>query len=199
MKDLSVFINLVENFKKFPSIGSKTAERIAYNLIDMDMDDIEKLIQSIKKVKENIKPCSICGLLSDSDICHICKNQNRNHKICIVLENHKDIDNFEKLSNYNGTFHILNGAISSIHGITPDKLRIKELINRIKTENIQELIIATSPTIEGETTALYIARLLKDSDVKITRIGYGIPAGAKLEYIDELTISKAIDNRTNIK
>jgi recombination protein RecR len=199
MKELHSLNKLIDAFKSFPSIGSKTAERMGYNILDMDDEEVKNLIDSINEAKKGIHPCPICGLLTEDEICYVCKDANRNHSICIVLSYPKDVINFEKLNSYHGVYHVLNGVISSLHGIGPEDLRIEELIKRIQDENIREIIIATNPTLEGETTALYLAKILENYDVKVTRLAYGLPAGGQLDYVDELTIEKALDNRTNIK
>ena len=199
MKELPSLNKLIDAFKSFPSIGSKTAERMAYSLLDMDEENVNNLLKAISDAKHEIHACPICGLLTEEDKCSICKDPNRDHSICIVLSDAKDVYNFEKLNNYHGVYHVLNGVISSLHGVGPDDLRIKELIKRIDDGKIKEIVIATNPTLEGETTALYIARILKDKNVKVSRLAYGLPAGGHLEYVDELTIEKALDNRTNIK
>lgn len=199
MKELQTLNNLIDSFKQFSSIGSKTAERMAFNLLEMDDEQVKSLLENINDAVSKIHNCPVCGLLTEEEKCSVCSDQNRTHEICIVLSQAKDVINFEKLQKYHGIYHVLGGDISSIHGIGPEDLKIKELIQRIESEHIKELIIATNPTIEGETTALYISRLLKDKDIKVTRLAYGIPAGGQLEYVDELTIEKALNNRTNIK
>jgi recombination protein RecR len=199
MKELRSLNKLIDAFKSFPSIGSKTAERMGYSLLDMDNEEVNNLLKAISEAKSEIHACPICGLLTEDEECSICKNQNRDHSVCIVLSYAKDVYNFEKLENYHGVYHVLNGVISSLHGVGPEDLRINELLERIPKEGIKEIILATNPTLEGETTALYIARILKDKNVKVTRLAYGLPAGGQLEYVDELTIEKALDNRTDIK
>lgn len=199
MKELRSLNKLIDAFKSFPSIGSKTAERMGYSLLDMDDEEVNNLLKAISEAKSEIHACPICGLLTEDEECSICKGQNRDHSVCIVLSYAKDVYNFEKLENYHGVYHVLNGVISSLHGVGPEDLRINELLERIPKEGIKEIILATNPTLEGETTALYIARILKDKNVKVTRLAYGLPAGGQLEYVDELTIEKALDNRTDIK
>ncbi len=199
MKELSSIVKLTDSFKNFSSVGSKTAERMAFNVLSMDDKTVDELIQNIKDVKEKIHPCPICGLLSEGSICPICNDEHRDHSTCIVLSSYKDVYNFEKSNTYRGTYHSLNGDLSSLKGIRPEDLRIKELLERIDKENIKEIIIATNPTIEGETTALYLAKLLEDKNIKVTRLAYGIPMGGNLEYADELTIQKAIEGRTTLK
>ena len=199
MKELNAIVKLTESFKNFSSVGSKTAERMAFNVISMDDNTVDELIKNIKEVKEKIHPCQNCGLLIEGDKCPICSSIDRDHSICIVLSHNKDVYNFEKGNTYKGTYHVLNGDLSSLKGITPSDLRINELLERIEKENIKEIIIATNPTIEGETTALYLAKILENMNIKITRLAYGIPMGGNLEYADELTIQKAIEGRTIIK
>lgn len=199
MKELHSLNNLVDAFKSFPSIGSKTAERMGYSILGMTDEEVDQLIKAISDAKKEIHACPICGLLTEEPICSVCSDQNRSHATCIVLSSPKDVASFEKLQSYHGVYHVLNGVISSVHGVGPDDLRIKELIERIPKEGIKEVIIATNPTLEGETTALYLSRILKDFDIKVTRLAYGLPAGGQLDYVDEYTIEKALDGRTDIK
>ena len=198
MKELNSLNNLIEAFKSFRSIGSKTAERMGYNILDMDETEVADLVKAITKAKKEIHACPICGLLTEEKTCSICSDKNRDHSICIVIANAKDVINFEKVHTFHGIYHVLGGVISSVHGIGPNDLRIKELQNRIVQEGIKEIIIATNPTTEGETTALYLSRILKEYNIKITRLAYGLPAGGQLDYIDEITIGKAIDGRTEL-
>jgi recombination protein RecR len=199
MKELNSLNNLVEAFKSFPSIGSKTAERMGYSVLDMSDAQVEELIEAIEKAKKEIHSCPICGLLTEDDECSICKDPNRNHEQCIVLSNAKDVYKFENIESYRGVYHVLGGLISSIHGVGPDDLKINELLARVAKENIKEVIIATNHTLEGETTALYLAKLLSQLNVKVTRLAYGLPAGGEVDYADDLTIKTALDNRTDLK
>lgn len=198
MKELKSIADLTFAFSKFPSVGNKTAERMAYAVLNMDKDDINFLIESISNAASKIHQCPICGLLTEDEICSVCKDSNRDHSQCIVLAHSKDVGLFESM-NYKGIYHVLNGEISSYHGITPDKLRIKELLQRIEEENIKEIIIATNPNVEGDTTALYLAKILENTNVKVSRIGFGLPVGGNLDYADSLTIKRSFDNRTNYK
>ena len=199
MKELNTIEKLANSFSNFQSVGAKTAERMAFNVLNMPDSQVEDLIKNLKEVKEKIHQCPICGLLTEDEICSICSSAERDHSICIVLSNYKDVYSFEKLNSFNGIYHVLGGDISSLKGITPNDLKIKELIERIDKENIQELIIATNPTIEGETTALYLAKILSNKNIKITRLAYGLSIGSSFDYTDELTIQKALDGRTNLK
>lgn len=198
MKELKSIIDLTNAFSKFPSIGTKTAERMAYAVLNMNEKDISFLIDSIVNVSSKIHPCPVCGLYTEDEICSVCRDQNRNHEQCVVIPTSKDAQLFES-TNFRGVYHVLGGEISSYHGVTPDKLKIKELLARIEKENIKELILATNPTIEGDTTALYVAKLLENKDVKVSRIGFGLPVGGQLDYTDSLTIKRSFDNRTVYK
>lgn len=199
MKELEAIEKLADSFTLFPSIGNKTAERMAYALLDMPIEDVNRLIQSISNAKTKVHQCPRCGLLTEDELCSICSDNTRDHTTCIVLESTKDALSFESTNSFNGIYHILNGLINPSKNIGPDNIRIKELISRIPNEGIKELIIATSGTIDGETTALYIAKLLENEDIKVTRIAYGIPIGANLDYMDSLTLEKALKGRTKIK
>lgn len=198
MRELLSIVNLTKAFSQFPSIGEKTAERMAYALLEMDQEQIQFLMSSIIDVKQNIRHCPNCGALIDTPNCPYC-NEERDHNTCIVVPYPKDIMIFEKMDNFHGIYHSLNGELSSIKGISINDLRINELEERIKKEHIKELILATNPTVEGETTALYIAKLFGNENINITRLAHGIPIGSNIEYSDKLTLLKAIENRTKIK
>lgn len=190
--------DLIESFKKLPSIGPKTAERLAmYIYSNMSSEDTNLFANNLINIKKNIKKCSVCGNLTENDICDICKNESRDKTTIMVVENVKDLFVLEKLNVYNGTYHVLNGAISFQQGIGVEDLEINSLINRVKNENIKELIIATNATLEGETTARYIKALLDDCDVNITRIAHGLPVGGDITYADEVTVLKALEGRRN--
>ena len=199
MKDLKSIEQLKECFKKFPTIGDKTAERMAYAVINFSCEDVNELINVLNKVKSSIHPCPICGLLTEDEICSICSSPTRDKSSCIVIANYKDVYPFENSHSFHGVYHCLNGEISPMKGVSPKDLRIKELLMRIEKENIEEIIIATNPTLEGETTALYISELLKDKNVKVSRMGLGIPFGGQLDYMDELTITKALEGKKTLK
>lgn len=198
MNELKSIIDLTNAFSKFPSVGSKTAERMAYAILNMDKQTVDFLLASITNATTKIHPCPICGILTEDDLCQVCKDHNRDHSQCIVIPSSKDSLLFESM-NYHGVYHVLGGEISSYHGLTPEKLRIQELIKRIENENIKEIIIATNPNIEGDTTALYLAKILENRDVIVSRIGFGLPVGGQLDYADSLTIKRSFDNRTSYK
>ena len=198
MNELHSITKLKEALAQFPSIGEKTAERMAYALLDMDEEKINFILDSIKEADELVHICPTCGILIDTKECPVCENLDRDHSICLVVSYPKDIIPFEKTNAFKGTYHVLNGEISSIKGIGIYDLNIKKLEERIKKENIKEVIIATNPTLEGETTSLYIAKLLEKYEIKVTRLARGIPMGGSLEYSDELTLIKALEGRGDI-
>lgn len=198
MKYPTTISNLIECFKKLPGIGEKTAERLALSILDMDNSIIELFSTSLTDVKTKIKRCNICNHLSENDICEICKNKDRNNKIICVVEEPKNVILFEKLNIFDGYYHVLDGLISPIDGINPEDINIESLINRVKENKIEEIILALKPSIEGETTSLYISKLLEKEKVKITKIAYGIPMGADMDYVDSLTLELALENRMNI-
>lgn len=194
----STIKDLIECFKKLPGIGEKTAERLALSTLDMD-DDVINLFSSIlSNIKQKIHRCKICNNLSEDDLCEVCKDSNRNKKIICVVEEPKNVIIFEKVGTYNGLYHILDGLISPLDGINPEDINIASLIERIKKEKIEEVILALKPSIEGETTSLYISKLLEKEKVKITKIAHGIPIGVDMEYIDTLTLEMALEDRTTV-
>lgn len=187
--------NLIEQFAKLPGIGRKTAQRLAYFVLEMDEVDVDLLSRSIKEAKEKIKLCERCCNLTDDTLCNVCKSSLRDGSTICVVEGAKDIIAMERSREYKGLYHVLHGTISPMDNVGPNDLKIKELIGRLSSDEIKEIIIATNPTVEGEATALYIAKLIKPLGVKVTRIAHGIPVGGDLEYFDEVTLSKAMDNR----
>lgn len=198
MKYPSTILNLIECLKKFPGIGEKTAERLALSLLDMEDDVLDLFSKSLKDIKTKIKRCGICNNLSEEDQCEICKNQERNNKTICVVEEPKNVILFEKLNIFDGYYHVLDGLISPIDGINPEDINISSLIDRVKKDKVIELILALKPSVEGETTSLYISKLLEKTDVKITKIAYGIPMGAEMDYVDSLTLELALENRMDI-
>lgn len=188
--------DLMESFSKLPSIGKKTAERLAmYVYSNFSIEDSEQFARNILDIKKNLKSCSICGNLSEEDTCQVCKDTNRNKKLVMVVETVKDLFVLEKLSSFSGVYHVLNGAINFSAGIGVEDLEIASLIKRIREEKIEEIILATNATVEGETTARYIKALLIDDEVSVTRIAHGLPVGGDLTYADEMTVLKALEGR----
>ena len=185
--------NLIDAFKSLPGVGLKTAERYALSILDQKAEDVEDFANNLLKVKYNIKQCNVCGNITEDDICDICSNENRNSEVICVVQHPKDIFAIEK-TGYTGYYHVLNGAISTTKGILPDDINIKSLYGRID-ESVKEIIIATNPTLDGETTALYLSKMLKDKNVEVTRLAHGLPMGANLDYADELTLIKAMEGR----
>lgn len=190
--------NLIEQLSKLPGIGRKTAQRLAFYILEMEGVEAEKLSNSIVNAKEKIRLCSICCNLTDEDPCHICRDDRRDKSIICVVEGAKDIMAMEKSREYNGQYHILHGVISPMDNVGPNDIRVKELLNRLSDEEVEEVIVATNPTVEGEATSLYLSKLIKPLGIKVTRIAHGIPVGGDLEYFDEVTISKAMENRREI-
>ena len=184
--------NLIDAFKSLPGVGAKTAERYALCILDQSVEDVEDFASSLLKVKNNIKTCSICGNITEGNICDICANENRKKEYICVVQHPKDIFAIEK-TGYSGYYHVLNGAISTTKGILPDDINIKSLYDRL--EGVNEVIIATNPTLDGETTALYLSKTLKERKVEVTRLAHGLPMGANLDYADELTLIKAMEGR----
>lgn len=184
--------NLIDAFKSLPGVGAKTAERYALCILDQSVEDVEDFASSLLKVKNNIKTCSICGNITEGNICDICANENRKKEYICVVQHPKDIFAIEK-TGYSGYYHVLNGAISTTKGILPDDINIKSLYERL--DGIREVIIATNPTLDGETTALYLSKTLKERNVEVTRLAHGLPMGANLDYADELTLIKAMEGR----
>lgn len=189
---------LAEQFAKLPGIGMKTAQRLAYFVMSYSDEEAEAFANAIIHARRTVHACSVCQNLTDRNICPICGDERRDHSTICVVEGPKDVSALERTREYKGVYHVLHGLISPIDGITPDKLRITELLKRIQPGNVKEVIMATNPTPEGEATAMYISRLLKPLGVKVTRIAFGLPMGAILEYADEFTLYKALENRNEI-
>lgn len=187
--------HLIDELSKLPGVGRKTAQRLAFHILEMETIEAEKLAYSITSAKEKIKYCSICCNLTDEDPCHLCRNTKRDRTVICVVQGPKDVVAMEKTKEYEGMYHILQGTISPMDDIGPDDIKIKELLNRVKDGEVEEVILATNPTVEGEATAMYISKLLKPMGIKTTRIAHGIPVGGDLEYYDEVTLSKAMEGR----
>ncbi len=198
MKYPKTILNLIECFKKLPGIGEKTAERLALSLLEIDDETIDLFSKSLKDSKTKIRRCINCNNLSEEELCEICKDKSRNKTILCVVEEPKNVMLFEKLNIFDGFYHVLDGLISPIDGINPEDINISSLIERVKKDNVQEVILALKPSIEGETTSLYISKLLEDSNIKISKIAYGIPLGAEMDYVDSLTLEMALENRMDI-
>ena len=190
--------NLIESFKYFPGIGEKTAERLAFSVLNMDDDQIKLISDSLISIKKNLKRCSICNNFSESEICSVCEDKLRDKNTLCVVEDPKTIFLIEKTGLYHGYYHVLNGLISSFDGISPEQLNIHKLIERIEKNKFKEIIVAVKPCIEGEMTALYINNILSGMNVSVTRLASGIPMGADMDYVDALTLERAFDNRKNI-
>lgn len=190
--------NLINYFSKLPGIGPKTAERLVFYLIKQDKSLLDSFGNALLHARDNLKFCEECGQISEEKICNICSNQNRNHSLICVVADIADILPLEKAKEFNGIYHVLNGTLNPIEGITPEKLRIKELEKRILDKKIQEIILALNPTIDGETTAMFLINLLKNKNIKITKLARGLPQGSDLEYADEITLANAFKGRTQI-
>lgn len=189
---------LVEGFMKLPGIGPKTAARLAFFVLKMKDEDVLQFAKALVNVKRDLHYCSRCFHITDTDPCSICQDVHRDPRYLCVVEEPKDVIAMEKMKEYNGRYHVLHGAISPIEGIGPEDLRIPELLQRLKDEKIEEVILATNPTIEGEATAIYLSRLLKPTGIKITRIAHGLPVGGDLDYADEVTLAKAMEGRREL-
>ena len=198
MKELRSLTELIESFSKLPGVGVKSAERMAYAVLRMKEEDRDDFVKAIKDVSSNIHPCPVCGLYTEDEMCEICANPARNKKTICVVSEAKDALAIEKMNSFDGVFHVLGGVVSPSHGIGPDDLNTKSLLDRVKENEATEVIIATNPTIDGETTALFIAKVLDGVVPTITRLGYGLPMGSSLDYADALTLSKAFEGRKKI-
>ena len=188
---------LIEQFRKLPGVGYKSAVRMAFAIIDMDKDEALSFSDIIAEAKNKITVCSVCGNITDSEVCPICASDSRDKSVICVVEGVKDIVAIEKIHEFNGLYHVLGGLISPSDGVGPEKLSVKELLSRL-TENITEVIVATTPSIEGEATALYLSRLIKPLGISVSRLAYGIPAGGEIEYADELTLTRALEGRLKL-
>ncbi|MGP1411806.1 MAG: recombination mediator RecR [Peptoanaerobacter stomatis] len=189
---------LIKHLSQLPGIGAKTAQRLAFHIINMPTENVSDLSKAIIDAKNQIQFCNICQNISDSNPCGICASKERTDSIICVVETPRDVMAMEKSKEFTGKYHVLHGTISPSNSITPDMLKIRELVERMASEDVEEVILATNPTIDGEATAMYIARLLKPFNIKITRIARGLPMGSDIEYADEITITKALENRVDI-
>lgn len=198
MKELKSVTKLIESFSRLPGVGHKSAEKMAYSVLEMSDEDVEMFSEALIELKRNVHHCPICGAYTEDDVCEICSDENRDKTKIIVVSYPKDVASFERLGVYNGRYHVLGGVLSAVNGVGINDLNIDGLEKRIKEDNVQEIIIATNPTTEGETTALYLARILEKDNVNVTRLAYGLPMGGHLEYADSLTLSKALEGRKKI-
>lgn len=189
---------LIEQFRKLPSVGRKSAERMAYAVLDYSKEEAEVFANAITEAKDKIKRCKHCFNFSESEECPICSDPERDKSVICVVEDARDIISLEKVKEYHGLYHVLGGTISPMHGVNPDDLNIVELLHRLGSGEVSELIIATNPTVEGETTALYISRLVKPLNVKVSRLAYGMPVGGELDHADEVTLLRAIEGRKEL-
>ena len=189
---------LIESFEKLPSIGHKTAQRLAFYMLDISEEEAKEFTDSIMNAKKNLHFCSKCFNISDTDPCNICSNPKRGESIICVVEDVRDVIAMERTHEFNGVYHVLHGSISPMNGIGPDNIKIKELLTRIMEGEIKEIILATNPRVEGEATSMYISKLVKPLGVKVTRIARGIPVGGDLEYTDEITLTKALEGRSEM-
>jgi recombination protein RecR len=189
---------LITELSRLPGIGGKTAQRLAFHILSMDEKEARGLADAIIDAKTNMKYCSVCGNLTDTDPCAICSDPSRSHETICVVETPKDVVAMERIKEFTGLYHVLHGAISPMEGIGPEDINLKQLIVRLQQEDVKEIILATNPNIEGEATAMYIARLVKPSGIRVSRIAHGIPVGGDLEYADEVTLLKAVEGRREL-
>ncbi len=195
MAEILSLQRLIEEFRKMPSVGLKSAERFAYYVLGLDDKAVKSLTDAITDAHEKIHTCSVCCNLTEDEKCSICNNPKRDASTICVVENPRDISAFERTHEYRGVYHVLHGVMSPMNGIGPNDIRIKELVSRLSDDTVNEVIMATNPTAEGEATAVYISKLLKPMGIKVTRLAYGMPVGSDLEYADEVTLSRALDGR----
>ena len=198
MQHIAPLAKLAEQFRRLPGIGPKTATRLAYHVLQMDRRQVESLAEALINAKEQIGFCSVCYNFTDTDPCKICTGSERDAGIICVVEAPRDVAAIERSRDYRGLYHVLHGALSPLDGIGPDDIRIRELLNRLQSGAVREVIMATDPDVEGEATAMYVARLLKPLGVTVTRLAHGLPVGGDLEYADEVTLAKAVENRREI-
>ena len=189
---------LAEQFGRLSGVGRKTAMRMAFSVIELDNEAAEEFAAAIIEAKQKIHECPICGNLTDKELCAVCQDEQRNKKLICVVEDVKAVMSIEKVREFNGVYHVLGGVISPINGITPDKIRFAELISRVNKDEVEEVIVATNPTPDGEVTAMYISKYLKPFGVKVTRLAYGVPVGSDLEYAEEITLGRALEGRRDV-
>lgn len=190
--------NLIEQWERLPGIGHKTAVRLAFSLLSMSDEQSNRFVEAIVNAKKNIHECEICCNLTDGEQCSVCSASNRDESVICVVEEPQDVLAFERMREFHGLYHVLHGTISPMNGIGPEQLRIKQLLTRVANTDVTEVIMATNPTVEGEATAMYLSKLLKPFEIKVTRLAYGIPVGGELEYADEVTLSRSFEGRSEL-
>ena len=195
MTEIGVLVRLIEQLQRLPGIGAKGAQRLAFHLLRKPREDVDQLLDAVREVKERITSCSVCSNITDTDPCYYCTHPSRDQQVICVVEDPHNVDAVEKTKQFNGTYHVLMGALSPLQGIGPDDLKIANLLERIKRAEVREVILATNPNVEGQATALYLNKLLKPLGVTVTRIAIGVPVGSDLEYADEVTMHKAMEGR----
>lgn len=193
----SQITKLIEELSKLPGVGAKSAQRLAFHIVNMPKEQAKRLADTIMDAKNNVRYCKECFTLTDSECCPICRSQGRDHKTIMVVENTRDLAAYEKTGKFEGVYHVLHGAISPMQGIGPNDIKLKELMQRLQAE-VKEVIIATNSSLEGETTAMYISKLIKPTGIKVSRIASGVPVGGDLEYIDEITLLRALEGRVEL-
>lgn len=198
MQFIPAFAKLVEEFEKLPGIGSKTAQKMAYYIISSDKSVAYSFADALKQAKDNIHCCEVCQNITDKTVCSICSNEKRDRSIICVVEKPSDVDVVERTKDFNGLYHVLHGLISPMNDIQPDDIKLAELLHRVSENDVSEIIMATSPTVEGQATAMYIAKLLKPFGIKVTGLALGIPVGGSLDYADSITVARAIENRREL-
>lgn len=189
---------LISELSTLPGIGAKSAQRLAFHILALPQEDVHALADAIVDARDHVRYCSECMTLTDDELCPICRNEKRDHSVIMVVENPRDLAAYEKTGKYEGVYHVLHGAISPMNGIGPGDIRLKELMTRLAKEDVEEVIVATNSSLEGETTAMYISKLIKPSGIKVTRIASGVPVGGDIEYIDEVTLLRALEGRTEL-
>lgn len=194
----SYISRLIEQLSSLPGIGNKSAQHLAFHIMNMPGDQVEQLVQAIHDAKEHVQYCKCCYTLTDKELCPICGNPKRDHSTIMVVENTRDLAAYEKTGKFEGVYHVLHGAISPMLGIGPDDIKLKELMQRLQSEEVKEVIVATNSSLEGETTAMYISKLIKPTGIKVSRIASGVPVGGDLEYIDEVTLLRALEGRVEL-
>ena len=198
MKDLKSLSRLLDSFAKLPSVGKKSAERMALAVLEMDEEEVREFAEALTTMKDTIHKCPVCGLYTEEEKCEICSDVERDDKTLIVVSSFRDVYAFEKLHSFKGRYHILGGVLSAVSGVGIDDLNIDSLFKRVEENHINEVILATNPTIEGETTALFLAKMLEGKNVEVTRLAYGLPMGGHVDYADSLTLNKALEGRRKV-